>query len=427
MKKVQRFARLEIQKDAITRTPEGFLIVPVTATRTGVLPYAKEDGSVSREARIPDEVFSDKSIASMKGIPVTNEHPVDLVTAHNATSLTKGWTGHDVKTRDGRYLETTVKIVDEATIAQVLDGKHEVSMGYEVEKDESPGRFDGEEYDVIQRNIRYNHLAIVTKGRAGPDVKLRLDAADNEILNSDEGGEMKKVKLGDKEFEVTQDLCDAIAKFGKDAVKAFDINLKEWAEEETSEHEEEGDEDESEEDESDEDSAEEQGRGKPDLKKTKEGKDSADTAKLKAENSRLQARLDDAEEKLKKEPKMDRKEVELVAQELSRTQRVAEVVLDSKEIEALAGKDSAEIKRAIVKKVSPTVSDEKLKNHVYVDARFDAIAERALATNRDEWTKFSPIQPAPETTAVFDEDAIRKKNFERAANAWKQPTSLVMS
>ena len=60
----------------------------------------------------------------------------------------------------------------------VLKGKKELSVGYEVELEETSGiTEDGEPYDVIQRNIKPNHLAIVSKGRAG-NARLNLDSAD---------------------------------------------------------------------------------------------------------------------------------------------------------------------------------------------------------------------------------------------------------
>lgn len=37
---------------------------------------------------------------------------------------------------------------------------------------------DGLHYDVIQRNIRGNHVALVDKGRAGETACLRMDSAD---------------------------------------------------------------------------------------------------------------------------------------------------------------------------------------------------------------------------------------------------------
>lgn len=56
----------------------------------------------------------------------------------------------------------------------------ELSCGYECDFDPTPGVYQGQAYDGIQRNISYNHLALLPQGRArgGSDVKLHLDEGD---------------------------------------------------------------------------------------------------------------------------------------------------------------------------------------------------------------------------------------------------------
>jgi hypothetical protein len=55
----------------------------------------------------------------------------------------------------------------------------ELSCGYTCDVDHTPGTYNGEKYDAIQKNIRYNHVALGAKdfGRAGSEVKLRMDGA----------------------------------------------------------------------------------------------------------------------------------------------------------------------------------------------------------------------------------------------------------
>ena len=58
------------------------------------------------------------------------------------------------------------------------EGKIEVSPGYNLNLDFTPGIHpDYGPYDAVQYNIRYNHVAIVDKGRAGQEVALHLDSA----------------------------------------------------------------------------------------------------------------------------------------------------------------------------------------------------------------------------------------------------------
>src|SRR5262249_40249598 len=43
--------------------------------------------------------------------------------------------------------------------------------------EEASGEWNGERYDAIQRNIRGNHVALVDVARAGPEARVRMDAA----------------------------------------------------------------------------------------------------------------------------------------------------------------------------------------------------------------------------------------------------------
>lgn len=173
---VMRYDRRGIQA---RRDDNGFIYDTPILTRTGVFTYVMPDGSKRREYRPPDEVFKADSLRLYKGIPITNEHH-GVVTNNNAhlvvgSVLTEG-------KQDGQNL--TADVVIHNTSAVDL-GKKELSVGYKVDIDETSGvTEDGEPYDVIQRNIRPNHLAIVTVGRAG-NAALNLDAADAVEFNED--------------------------------------------------------------------------------------------------------------------------------------------------------------------------------------------------------------------------------------------------
>ena len=74
-----------------------------------------------------------------------------------------GFTGELVEKVDDTFLKTSVTITDADTIEKIEAGKTEVSAGYEAELEETPGVFDGEPYDCIQRNIIYNHVSLVDR------------------------------------------------------------------------------------------------------------------------------------------------------------------------------------------------------------------------------------------------------------------------
>lgn len=150
-------------------TDEGFLIcrnVPIA--RTGDQQYlASELGldgdKVVTVHRPEEEVFSEATIASFEGKPVTDNHPSELLDSSNVTIHSKG---HAQNIRRGvgewnDYLVGDLFVQDERLIEEVRNGKREVSCGYSVDYvDNGDGTF-------TQRNIRGNHIAIVEEGRAG--------------------------------------------------------------------------------------------------------------------------------------------------------------------------------------------------------------------------------------------------------------------
>lgn len=151
----------------------GFIRDTPVLTRTGVFVYWLPDGSKRREYRPPDEVFKADSLAAFKGIPITNEHHGKIL-GSNAQNLVIGSVLSGGR-QDGDDLLADIVIHNTAPIKQ---GKKELSVGYEVELEMKSGvTEDGQPYDAIQRNIKPNHLAIVSKGRAG-NAQLNLDAAD---------------------------------------------------------------------------------------------------------------------------------------------------------------------------------------------------------------------------------------------------------
>lgn len=172
---VQRFDLGKITK--IEKTPQGFLRVPGFATRTGVFSYRDANGKVRRELRHPDDVFAPESLATLKNAPVTLQHPPVMLTPENVNDYIKGYTTDRVEVnRD--LVETDLIIADEEAIKAVEDGMREISSGYLADLEEESGVYNGAEYDYRQKNIKYNHVALVDRGRAGPEVRLRLDSAD---------------------------------------------------------------------------------------------------------------------------------------------------------------------------------------------------------------------------------------------------------
>jgi hypothetical protein len=142
-------------------------------TRTGVFDYGDH-----KELRVPEEVFKKEALDSFRGLTVTVGHRAWL-DASNWKTHAIGHVGDDVK-QDGNTVVASLIVKDQAALAKIDAGDLvEISMGYSVDLDESPGVTPtGEKYDSIQRNIFGNHAALgpVNWGRAGSSVRL-LDGA----------------------------------------------------------------------------------------------------------------------------------------------------------------------------------------------------------------------------------------------------------
>ena len=165
----QRFDSIPLSETYFT--PEGYLIDNPILTRVGIFEYHNPDGTIRRELRLPEEVFAAESLASYKGKPVILTHEAGLVDVDNVqqehigTILSEG-------IQDGDNVRAQIVIHD----AESLDyGLRELSLGYTQTPDETPGVWNGQPYDAIQRNIQINHLALVEKARAGEQARLNID------------------------------------------------------------------------------------------------------------------------------------------------------------------------------------------------------------------------------------------------------------
>lgn len=153
----------------------GFIRIPAKVTRSGIFLYKLADGRVIKENRSKDEVFSEDSLKTLMGVTITNDHPTNnrQVNANNFKELAVGFVGDSVQVVDDKYVMVPLTITDADTIREIENGKRELSCGYNaVVVNESGINDDGDEYDTKQTEIRYNHVAIVTKGRAGSSVRI---------------------------------------------------------------------------------------------------------------------------------------------------------------------------------------------------------------------------------------------------------------
>lgn len=381
MSTVRRYDRSSFRPPV--RTDAGFLRVDAYLTRVGVFEYARPDGTIRRELRLPEEVFRADSLDSLQAAPLTLEHPDKAVTPENVADLMVGSVGTDVR-QDGEYIRSTVMVHDAKAIRKVDSGEmRELSCGYDATLDETPGEWNGQRYDAIQRSITYNHLAIVPKGRAGPDVRLHLDAADAVMVapqSAPNGGRAgdnpmkRKIQIGKRRFDVDEEIADSI----EEEIKAKEDELEQL---------------------------------KAERDKAKEDAEKAEAAKDEAEK-----KAEDAEQE-KQDALKPEKIRDLVQARVALQTQAASILGAETKLDAMS---DLEVKHAVIAKLHPEAKLDG-KSEVYVQARYDAAIETLAARPSAGLAKLRQgIQDAQDTGAVTAE-ARRDAMLAKTRDAWKAP------
>ena len=393
------------------RTTEGFLKGRAIVTSIGVFTYARKDGTIQRELRLPEEVFSFETLNSMKLKPVTLNHPTELVTSDNADKLQVGslgdnpsWTKewHDrnwTEITDGINCAIDMVITKKDAIDAVLNGKQALSMGYKCDLEQAqPGAtWCGIEYDFIQRNIRYNHCAIVDSARAGDNAKIELrkdseDAVLEDILVTkiDGGSKMlKKINLDGIIYEADAEVIEALQK--ADAKAKTAEKEKEDA----------------------------CGEKKAMDKKVSDLEDKE--KELEKRISELEAERDSAKEKADGLEK----DLEKAKADSADPKRLDEAVKAKMELLHNAEKAGVEvkedmsdmdIKKAVINSAFPKANFDG-KDDVYIQARYDATVEMLCEKNDGKTRQFTSDVP-PQAHA--DENDARQRMIERMKNHGKE-------
>ena len=194
-------------------TPEGYLEDTPILTSTGIFEYTNPDGTIRRELRLPDEVFKPESLESYLGKPIVVTHDAGLITKDNVhdnavgTILSEGF-------QDGDSVRAKIIIHD--TDEMKASGLKELSLGYNLDLDETPGVWNGQPYDAIQRNIVINHLALVLEARAGEQARLNIDGRDRKTKGAKSMSANPKTKKKARRADGVmspEDLAQAIATY----------------------------------------------------------------------------------------------------------------------------------------------------------------------------------------------------------------------
>jgi hypothetical protein len=335
-------------------TADGRARVDAYLTRSGVFEYLNPDGSTRREYRPPDEVFHADSLESLAQVPVTDDHPPAPLTSENATQYARGAVGETIR-RDENKVASSIVVFDAGLIAKMRAGKVETSCGYHCDVDPTPGVSpEGERYDSIQRNIRYNHAAIVDVGRAGPDVRVRMDAA-MQTERTDTGATMDP-----------KELAAALVKVAEQTARADKLEAERDAE--------------------------------------KARADKADQV-LAAEKSRVDKAEADRDAAKSRADAADKRDADAARAALE--QRAIAVLGEKRDF---TGKSDRDVKIAVIEHTD-SVKIATDKSDAYVDARFDRALEQRPQI-------FAPVVGTPAPRADADpEGAARAAMMKRNAEA----------
>jgi uncharacterized protein len=322
--KVQRYDRTFIED--YQKTPEGYLTVDAPIARSGVFPYRRGDQSVVMEAKLPEDIFSDATVSSARAKPVTDNHPNEPVTLANFSIYSKGLSHTDSRVEND-MLKVSITVTDEDLIRKIESGQQkEISIGFLSDVVPEPGQYNGDDYQFVQRNIEINHIAVVERGRAGPQVSIRNDSDAWQIEDTGGNETMATYKIDGKDYEV-----DSAVKSHIDALNA----KLDAAEVKVQNHD------------------------------TLQGKFDA----LKIKSDGLEADLKKAEEQQLSEDQLD-------AAVEARTELIAGAKTYLGDDFEFKGKKEREIKEAVIQKVNPDFKGDS-RSDDYVNAFYDATVAKA--------------------------------------------------
>lgn len=387
-----RLDKGKIEKPKLT--PQGYLKADAFATRSGVFLYTMPDGTMRRELRLPEEVFNQDSLKSLSEVSVTNNHPPKPLTAENTKDYSVGFTSENVEKFDD-FVKVKVTVTDNSVINDITqNGKKELSCGYFCDVEEKQGEWEGQKYDAIQRNIRYNHLAIVHKGRAGPEAKLRIDSTcafmsdeddSKKICSQDKQNQLHfhkstqkeivmsaKIKIDSIEFEVSETVAQAVTS----KLDQLDKASKEIEE------------------------------------KAKE------ISVLSAKNDAMSVELETSKKEIEnlKSQKLSEKEILERADELNKVISFAKTVLEKET--KFDSVSVQEIKRMVVSKFMPSEKNDQKSDDV-INAQFAVFEKYSKDSANGELRKALSVVPKNDGV-IITADQAREKSLQAARDAWKK-------
>lgn len=176
---MQEKPSLRFDVGAIAKTErgdDGSLLVHFRFRKVGALPYVDRHGKTHIEYVTKDNLFHKPSLRTAAMKLITNDHPAEgMIVPQNSAKYGRGFTGNMIYPTDP-YAVIVGAVHDAELQDSILSGKkNQISSGYLSRLNDS----------FEQTGVRYNHFAVVERGRAGPDVGFLLnnDSLDGPLAN----------------------------------------------------------------------------------------------------------------------------------------------------------------------------------------------------------------------------------------------------
>ena len=194
----------------------------VPMTEIGVFPYLGrtispelEPDRVYNVLRPKEELTNPETLKSLENIPFVDDHTMigDGFTPAEKKGV-HGVTGKNVKVNGDLITNDLIAYSD--TIKDLIErNKRDLSMGYRCRYELTNGEYNGQPYDAIQRDIRFNHIALVDEGRMGAECRV----TDNAIVYDrlDIKPQVKELKMA--KIVLDEDLKEEIKEELKEELK----------------------------------------------------------------------------------------------------------------------------------------------------------------------------------------------------------------
>ena len=149
------------------------------ATAGGILPDGMSTNDMVPVFRPASEVLSRRTMASLEGVPCTDDHPPQFLSPMNYSTYQMGHIQNirpGPRTPDGESTVVGDILIRDAGLSDKVERKlkREVSVGYSCTYD-----WDGKQF--IQRNIVANHCAVVRQARGGQSLAIMDSAPEPDV------------------------------------------------------------------------------------------------------------------------------------------------------------------------------------------------------------------------------------------------------